>query len=35
MGQLQELEASKQGAMQDDVIKQSVCKNLGDNEVRK
>jgi len=30
-GQLQELEASKQGAMQEVVIKQPICENLADN----
>lgn len=33
--QLQELEASNQGAMQEDVIKQLICNNLEDNEVGK
>lgn len=33
--QLQELEASNQGAMQGDVIKQLICNNLEDNEVGK
>lgn len=34
-GQPQELEASKQGVMREVAIKQSICKNLEDNEVRK